>query len=56
MATINLACDESSTRFKEPLTFCGFLVPSTQVNSLQAAYPLLLLRKRLLAPPPLLFR
>ncbi len=34
MATINLACDESSTRFKEPLTFCGFLVPSAQVNSL----------------------
>jgi hypothetical protein len=33
MAAIILACDKSATLFKEPLTFCGFLVPSVQANS-----------------------
>jgi hypothetical protein len=34
MATIMLACEKLAIRFREPLTFCRFLVPSAQVNYL----------------------
>lgn len=40
MVILILACDKSATRFKEPLTFCGLLVPSVKVNSFLTLLPL----------------